>query len=46
MALLCRVAINPDRIEINISRRRLAELLAGQSIDLTTQDQRLDRNVR
>ena len=35
MALLCRVAVNPDRIEINISRRRLAELLAGQSIDLT-----------
>jgi site-specific DNA recombinase len=43
MALLCRVAVNPDRIEINISRRRLVELLAGQSIDLTTPDQRLDR---
>jgi site-specific DNA recombinase len=43
MALLCRVAVKPDRIEINISRRRLAELLAGQSIDLTTPDQRLDR---
>jgi hypothetical protein len=42
MALLCRVAVNPDRIEINISRRRLAELLAGQSIDFTTPDQRLD----
>jgi DNA invertase Pin-like site-specific DNA recombinase len=44
MTLLCRVAVNADRIEINISRRRLAELLAGQSIDLTTQDQTLDRN--
>jgi site-specific DNA recombinase len=44
MALLCRVAVNPDRIEINISRRRLAELLAGQSIDLTTRNQTPDRN--
>jgi hypothetical protein len=44
MTLLCRVAVNSDRIEINISRRRLAELLAGQSIDLTTRDQTLDRN--
>ena len=43
MALLCRVAVHFDRIEINISRRRLAELLSGQSIDLTTRDQRLDR---
>jgi site-specific DNA recombinase len=43
MALLCRVAVNPDRIEINISRRRLAELLSGQLIDLTIPDQRLDR---
>jgi site-specific DNA recombinase len=44
MTLLHRVAINPDRIEISVSRRRLGELLAGQSIDLTTQDQALDRN--
>jgi len=43
MTLLCRVEIRSDRVEINVSRRRLAELLAGQSIDLTTQDQRLDR---
>jgi DNA invertase Pin-like site-specific DNA recombinase len=43
MTLLCRVAINPDRIEINISRRRLAEVLAGQPINLT-KDQTLDRN--
>jgi site-specific DNA recombinase len=43
MTLVCRVAVNPDRVEINISRRRLAEVLAGQPIDLTMQDQRLDR---
>jgi hypothetical protein len=44
LALLCRVAVNPDRIEINISRRRVTELLAGQSIDLTTRNQTPDRN--
>jgi len=40
-----RVAVHPDRIEINISRRRLAELLSGQLIDLTIRDQRLDRKL-
>jgi site-specific DNA recombinase len=44
MTLLCGVAINPDRIEINISRRRLTEVLAGQPINPTTQDQTLDCN--
>jgi site-specific DNA recombinase len=44
MALLCRVEINPDRIEIKISRRRLVALLAEQSIDLTMQNERLDRD--
>jgi hypothetical protein len=44
MTLQCRVEINPDRIEIHISRHRLPALLAGQSIDLTTQDQMSDRN--
>jgi site-specific DNA recombinase len=44
MTLLCRVAISTSRIEVSVSRRRLAKLLAGQSIDLTTQDQALDRN--
>jgi site-specific DNA recombinase len=44
MTLLCRVAINSDRIEISVSRRRLTKLIAGQSIDLTTQDQTLRRN--
>ena len=43
MTLLCRVAVKPDRIEIDLSRRRLSELLGGQPIDLTMQDQRLDR---
>jgi site-specific DNA recombinase len=44
MTLLCRVEINPDRIEINVSRGRLAALLSGQAIDLRTQDQRTDRD--
>ena len=43
MTLLCRVEIKPDRIEINVSRHRLAQLLAGQSIDLTMQDQMWQR---
>ena len=43
MMLLCRVEIKPDRIEINVSRHRLAQLLAGQSINLTMQDQRLQQ---
>ena len=40
--LQCRVKIKPDRIEISISRHRLGKLLAGQSIDLTKHDQRLE----
>ncbi|HEV2625534.1 MAG TPA: hypothetical protein VGV62_10550, partial [Xanthobacteraceae bacterium] len=44
MTVLCRVEINPDRIEIHISRHRLAALLAGQSIDPTMQDHKLDRD--
>jgi site-specific DNA recombinase len=43
MTLLCRVEINPDRVEIHISRHRLAAFLTGQSIDLTMKDSRLDR---
>ena len=39
MALLCRVTIYSDRIEITLSRDRAAELLAGQSIDLAAQHQ-------
>ena len=43
--LLCRVVINPDCIEINISRHRLSAFLAGQPIDLAMQDQRRDRDT-
>ena len=43
MTLLCRVAVKVDRIEINISQRRLAQMLAGQSSDLTTRNQRQER---
>ena len=43
MALLSQVTIYSDRIEIGISRDRTTELLAGQSIDLATQDQRSHR---
>ena len=38
MTRLCRVEVKPGRIEISFSRRRLAALLAGQSIDLTMRD--------
>ena len=38
MTLLSRVDIRPDRVEINIRRCRLVELLDAQSIDLATQD--------
>jgi hypothetical protein len=38
MALLCRVEIRSDRVDITLSRCRLTELLAG-SIDLTMQHQ-------
>ena len=44
MALLCRVEIKPEEIEINIFRRRLVALLAGQPVDPTMQDQKMDRN--
>ena len=43
MALLCRVDVHADRIDISLSRQRLADLLAGQSIDLTMSNQKLDR---
>ena len=36
MALLSRVDIRPDRVEINIRRRRLVQLLHAQSCRLTT----------
>jgi hypothetical protein len=43
MALLSQVTIYSDRIEIALSRVRTAELLAGASIDLAAQHQKLDR---
>jgi site-specific DNA recombinase len=42
MALLCRVTIYSDRIEIALCRGRAAELLAGQSTDVAAQHQRSD----
>ena len=42
MTLACRVVIKSDRVEINISRLRLAALLAGQAIDPIMQDRKLD----
>ena len=44
MTLACRVVIKSDRVEINISRFRLAAFLAGQSIDPMMQDHKLDRD--
>jgi site-specific DNA recombinase len=44
MMLLCRVEIKSDRVDINISRRRLAELLAGRPVDPTMQDRGLNRS--
>jgi hypothetical protein len=38
IALLSRVDIRPDRVEINIRRGRLIALLATQTIDLTNQE--------
>ena len=43
MTLACRVEINPDRVEIKISRHRLAAFLAGQPIDPTMQDHKSNR---
>jgi len=45
MTLACRVAINPNRIEINMSRHRLVLFLAARSIGLTKQDQKLTRDA-
>jgi hypothetical protein len=37
------VDIHADHIDISLSRQRLADLLAGQSIDLTMPNQKLGR---
>jgi site-specific DNA recombinase len=39
MGLLSRVDVRSDRVEINVHRRRVVDLLAGQSIHPTMQDQ-------
>jgi hypothetical protein len=44
MTLLCSVEIKPEKIEIKISKHRLAALLAEQSMDLTMQDQKMERD--
>jgi hypothetical protein len=44
MTLACRVTIDPDRVEIKMSRHRLGVFLAGRSIGLTKQDQKLTRD--
>ena len=41
MSLLCRVTIKLDRIEINLSRHRLAAMLAGQTVDQAMEDPEL-----
>jgi site-specific DNA recombinase len=41
MRLLCRVNIKPDRIEISLSRHRLAAMLTEQAIDQTVEDPEL-----
>jgi site-specific DNA recombinase len=46
MALLSRVDIKPDRVEINILRSRLVALLAARAIDLTTQEGQRQRPQR
>jgi site-specific DNA recombinase len=45
MSLACRVVVNPDRIDVKISRRRLASLLTGQSTDAPTQNQGLEHDA-
>ena len=42
MRVLSRIDIRADRIEINVRRCRLVELLAAQAIDLTTQEDQTD----
>ena len=46
MTLACRVEINPDRVEIKISRHRLAAFLTGQPIDPTMQDAQVGPRLR
>jgi site-specific DNA recombinase len=43
IALLSRVDIKPDRVEIKLRKRRLVELLHAQSIDPTAQEGKFDK---
>jgi hypothetical protein len=45
MSLLCRVTIKSDRIEINLSRRRLAAIIAGRAVDQVVEDPELKRDA-
>src|SRR5262249_35271064 len=42
MTLSCRLNVHPDRIEISLSRQRLAQLFASQSLDLAMPNQKLE----
>ena len=44
LALSCRVEVHPDRVDISLCRQLLAKMLVGQPIDLTLQNQTLDRS--
>jgi hypothetical protein len=46
MALLSRVDIRPDHVEISIVRRYLVELLCAESIDLSMQAGKLDEESK
>jgi hypothetical protein len=45
VTLLSRLEVKPDRIDIHVSRDRLAALLSGKSIDVTMQDQSIDHEL-
>jgi len=44
LTLSCRVEVHPGRVDISLCRQRLGRLLVGQPIDLTLQNQSLDRS--
>ena len=46
MALVSRVDIKPDHVEITLHRRSLIELLHAQSTGPTTQRGKSDKNPR
>ena len=46
MALLSRIDIRPDCVEINVRRDRLIELLGAHSIELTLQGERSEHETK